>query len=111
MYLTPLFHLPKIGTEPLANLIVYAPLFSPNLIAPPPFFLPNLISHVPINCPFVPNPQFLGGFTVIDVADEQAARLWAGKVAEACGWPQEVRRFKPKAGVFENQKGQPSFSK
>jgi len=23
--------------------------------------------------------------------------MWAGKVAEACGWPQEVRRFKPHA--------------
>lgn len=45
--------------------------------------------------PYVRHPQFLGGFTVIDVADEQAARHWAGKVAEACGWPQEVRRFKP----------------
>jgi hypothetical protein len=45
--------------------------------------------------PYVRTPQFLGGFTVIDVADEQAARQWAGKVAEACGWPQEVRRFKP----------------
>jgi hypothetical protein len=29
------------------------------------------------------------------VADDEAARLWAGKIAEACGWPQEVRRFKP----------------
>lgn len=45
--------------------------------------------------PYVRNPQFLGGFTVVDVADEQAARRWAGKLAEACGWPQEVRRFKP----------------
>jgi hypothetical protein len=45
--------------------------------------------------PYVPNPQFLGGFVVIDVDGEQAAREWAGKVAEACGWPQEVRRFKP----------------
>lgn len=44
--------------------------------------------------PYVRHPQFLGGFTVVDVADEQAARQWAGKVAEACGWPQEVRRFK-----------------
>jgi hypothetical protein len=44
---------------------------------------------------YVENPQFLGGFTVVEVADEQAARLWAGKLAEACGWPQEVRRFKP----------------
>lgn len=46
------------------------------------------------NGPYVPNPQFLGGFSVIDVADEQAARHWAGKLAEACGWPQEVRRIK-----------------
>ena len=28
------------------------------------------------------------------VADDEAAALWAGKVAQACGWPQEVRRFK-----------------
>ncbi|EIM03483.1 YCII-related domain-containing protein [Rhodanobacter glycinis] len=44
--------------------------------------------------PYVSNPQFLGGFSVIDVADEQAARHWAGKLAVACGWPQEVRRIK-----------------
>jgi len=44
---------------------------------------------------YVVTPQYLGGFTVIDVADEQAARIWAGKLAVACGWPQEVRRFKP----------------
>jgi len=47
-----------------------------------------------VDGPYVRNPQFLGGFAVIDVADAQAARLWAGKMAEACGWPQEVRRFK-----------------
>jgi len=45
--------------------------------------------------PFVETKEFLGGLTVVDVADEDAARMWAGKVAEACGWPQEVRRFKP----------------
>ena len=28
-----------------------------------------------------------------ELADEEAARLWAGKIAVACGWPQEVRRF------------------
>ena len=44
--------------------------------------------------PFVETKEFLGGLTVVDVADEEAARMWAGKVAEACGWPQEVRRFK-----------------
>lgn len=45
--------------------------------------------------PFVQGGEFLGGFTVIDVPDDDAARRWAGKVAEACGWPQEVRRFTP----------------
>lgn len=44
--------------------------------------------------PYVRNPQFLGGFAVVEVADEQAARQWAGKLAEACGWPQEVREIK-----------------
>jgi len=43
--------------------------------------------------PFVESKEHLGGFAVLDVADEEAARLWAGKIAVACGWPQEVRRF------------------
>ncbi|WP_109509054.1 YciI family protein [Nocardioides speluncae] len=45
--------------------------------------------------PFAETKEFLGGLTIVDVADEEAARMWAGKVAEACGWPQEVRRFGP----------------
>jgi hypothetical protein len=45
--------------------------------------------------PYAETKEFLGGLTVVDVADEDAARTWAGKIAEACGWPQEVRRFKP----------------
>lgn len=43
--------------------------------------------------PFVESKEYLGGFAIIDVADEQVARMWAGKAAVACGWPQEVRRF------------------
>ena len=43
--------------------------------------------------PYVETKEHLGGFTVVDVADEEAARMWAGKIAVACGWPQEVRRF------------------
>jgi hypothetical protein len=43
--------------------------------------------------PFVETKEHLGGFAVVDVADEEDARLWAGKIAVACGWPQEVRRF------------------
>jgi hypothetical protein len=43
--------------------------------------------------PFVETKEHLGGLAVVDVADEEEARLWAGKIAVACGWPQEVRRF------------------
>ena len=32
---------------------------------------------------------------MVDVADDEAAQMRAGKIAEACGWPHEVRRFKP----------------
>lgn len=45
--------------------------------------------------PFIETKEYLGGLTVIDVPDADAAKMWAGKIAEACGWPQEVRRFKP----------------
>ena len=43
--------------------------------------------------PYVETKEFLGGFAVVEVADDEAAKMWAGKLAEACGWPQEVRRF------------------
>jgi hypothetical protein len=46
--------------------------------------------------PYVETKEFLGGFAVVDVADDEAAKMWAGKIAEACGWPHEVRRFGPK---------------
>jgi hypothetical protein len=42
--------------------------------------------------PYVETKEYLGGITVVDVADVEQARMWAGKMAEACGWPQEVRR-------------------
>jgi hypothetical protein len=44
--------------------------------------------------PFVETKEYLGGLTIVEVPDEEQARMWAGKVAEACGWPQEVRPFK-----------------
>jgi hypothetical protein len=44
--------------------------------------------------PYIESKEWLGGLTVIDVADDDTAKVWAGKVAVACGWPQEVRRFK-----------------
>lgn len=64
-----------------------APVFSVDASSGTPLFTDG---------PFAESKEHLGGFTVVDVADEAAARLWAGKVAVACGWPQEVLRFQPR---------------
>jgi hypothetical protein len=44
--------------------------------------------------PYVESKEFLGGITVVDVPTRDEAKKWAGKIAEACGWPQETREFK-----------------
>lgn len=44
--------------------------------------------------PFSETKEFLGGLTIVDVPDDDTAKVWAGKIAEACGWPQEVRRIR-----------------
>ena len=46
--------------------------------------------------PYIESKEYLGGLTIIDVPDDEVAKYWCGKVAVACGWPQEVRRFKPR---------------
>jgi hypothetical protein len=43
--------------------------------------------------PFVETKEHLGGFAIIDVPDDAEARYWAGRIAVAVGWPQEVHRF------------------
>jgi hypothetical protein len=45
--------------------------------------------------PFAETKEHLGGFTVIDVSDDAEARYWAGRIAVAVGWPQELHRFPP----------------
>ena len=47
--------------------------------------------------PFVETKEHLGGFAVVDVPDDAAARYWAGRIAVAVGWPQEVHRFPHRA--------------
>ena len=61
-----------------------APVFSVDASSGEPVFTDG---------PYAETKEHLGGFTIVDVADEKAARMWAGKVAAACGWPQEVRSF------------------
>jgi hypothetical protein len=70
-------------------------IFTGGLDAAAPVFTVDASSGTPLftDGPFVESKEHLGGFAVVDVADEEAARLWAGKIAAACGWPQEVRRF------------------
>ncbi|MER7443910.1 YciI family protein [Micromonospora avicenniae] len=44
--------------------------------------------------PYVETKEHLGGFAVVDVPDDEAARYWAGRLATALDWPQEVHRFR-----------------
>ncbi|MGK5740085.1 YciI family protein [Micromonospora sp. URMC 103] len=44
--------------------------------------------------PYVETKEHLGGFAVVDVPDDATARYWAGRLATALDWPQEVHRFR-----------------
>jgi hypothetical protein len=50
--------------------------------------------------PYVETQEHLGGFAVVDVADDEQARYWAGRIAVAVGWPQEVHRFPRRATLM-----------
>ena len=54
---------------------------------------PSSGSPVFTDGPFVESKEHLGGFAVVDVRDDAEARYWAGRIAVAVGWPQEVHRF------------------
>jgi hypothetical protein len=76
-----------------------APVFSVDASSGTPLFTDG---------PYVDSKEYLGGFAVLDVPDEEQARLWAGKIAVACGWPQEVRRFQVRSPLPEDlQPAQP----
>ncbi|MDG4803958.1 YciI family protein [Micromonospora sp. WMMD980] len=44
--------------------------------------------------PYAETKEHLGGFVVVDVADDEAARHWAGRLTTALDWPHEVHRFR-----------------
>lgn len=48
--------------------------------------------------PFVEAPEYLGGFWIIDVADDQAALDWAARASKALGGRIEVRAFQDPPG-------------
>ena len=49
--------------------------------------------------PYAESKEHLGGLTVVEVADDEAARYWAGRLAVALDWPQEVHRFPAPIGT------------
>ena len=44
--------------------------------------------------PITTKGEFIGGLTIINVATDYEAKMWGSKVGKACGWPQEIRKFK-----------------
>lgn len=51
-----------------------------------------------VDGPFVEAPEYLGGFWIIDVADEQTALDWAARASKALGGRIEVRAFQAPPG-------------
>ncbi|MDG4827969.1 YciI family protein [Solwaraspora sp. WMMD1047] len=56
--------------------------------------------------PYVETKEQLGGFTVIDVPDDETARYWAGRMATVLDWPQEVHRFRGSGEIRRNTSGE-----
>jgi hypothetical protein len=78
-------------------------VFTGGLVGDSPVFSVDASSGAPLftDGPYVETKEHLGGFAVVEVAGEEAARRWAGKIAVACGWPQEVHRFQVPMGTTE----------
>ena len=72
-------------------------IFTGGLALDAPVYSVDAASGTPVytDGPYVESKEHLGGVAIIDVATEEEARMWAGRIAEACGWPQEVRPFMP----------------
>ncbi|GAB3868821.1 hypothetical protein GCM10028801_45370 [Nocardioides maradonensis] len=81
-------------------------IFTGGIDAADPVFSVDASSGTPVftDGPYVETKEHLGGFAVIDVPDEAEARHWAGQIATACGWPQEVRRFMPHYELPEDER-------
>ena len=47
-----------------------------------------------ISGPYTTSGEFLGGMTIVEVESDQDAKFWGSKIGVACGWPQEIRKFK-----------------
>ncbi|MFL6022204.1 MAG: YciI family protein [Marmoricola sp.] len=70
-------------------------LFTGGLDSEAPVFSvdPSSGTSVFTDGPFAETKEHLGGFAVVDVETDEELRHWSAKIAEACGWPQQVSRF------------------
>ena len=66
------------------GLDIEAPMFSVDASSGEPVFTDG---------PYAETKELLGGICVIDVPTEADARMWAGRIAAACTWPQHVHPF------------------
>ena len=55
--------------------------------------------------PYVETKEHLGGLCVVEVPDDETARYWAGRLAVALDWPQEVHRFRGAGLARDNVSG------
>jgi len=55
--------------------------------------------------PYPETKEHLGGFAVIEVPDDETARYWAGRIAVALDWPQEVHRFPTREQILQQGGG------
>ncbi|GAA1129782.1 YciI family protein [Kribbella jejuensis] len=71
-------------------------IFTGGLDPDAPVYSVDVSSGAPLftDGPYVESKEHLGGFAVLNVPDDEAARYWAGKIATACGWPQQVHQFR-----------------
>jgi hypothetical protein len=53
--------------------------------------------------PYPETKEFIGGFSVVDVATREEALAWAARIAAACRCAQEVRELMPDPEVAEMQ--------
>ncbi len=56
--------------------------------------------------PYVETKEHLGGFCVVRVDDDEAARYWAGRLAVALEWPQEIHRFPSRDEILQTKDGE-----
>ena len=53
--------------------------------------------------PYVETKEHLGGFTIMNAPDDDTARDWAGRIAVALDWPQELHRFPGAVGEVPSE--------